>query len=457
MRWTQIFSTPLLGDRHGVRLRVHIAQRWLAIIGQLITVLAIELFWHISLPVALISLVIFASVCVNVWLTLHYPRAHILTDREALLFFAYDCLQLGLLLYLTGGLGNPFALLVLAPVALAATVLRAQTVLLLGLLAGLIVTSLRLIYLPLAWEGVIIPELYLDGVWAGIMLSLLFIPGFIWRVSHERRRMTRALEAAEQALARETRLSALDGLAAAAAHQLGTPLGTITLIASELRQAQDLQDDMREDIQTLYEQSQRCRDILASLAREPGQGDQLMTRLSLRDVLVQTLRESDHHGKSVSFDIMGTAPEPAIPRHAEIIYGLGNLLENAAEFAAHAVRLTAEMDEDQITIRVRDDGPGFPPDILTRLGEPYTTERGGRQKSGMGLGFFIAKTLLERRGGKLQVTNILAQSVDRHRKFLGAEVSITWSRAALEAGDGGDLGADILTAFDTEGRKIIIH
>ena len=432
MRWTQIFSTPLLGDRHGVRLRVHIAQRWLAIIGQFIAITAISLIWKIPLPIGLLAVALAASIGVNLWLSLQYPRGHIITDQEALLFFAYDCLQLGFLLYLTGGLGNPFALLMLVPIALAATVLQARTVLLLGLLATLIITMLRLTYRPLDLSDFIVPEIYLDGIWAGLILSLFFIPGFIWRVSHERRRMSRALEAAEQALARETRLSALDGLAAAAAHQLGTPLGTISLIANELRHATDLDPIARQDIQTLYEQSQRCRDILTSLTREPSQNDQLMERLSLRDVLTQTLNESDHHGKIISLDIKGDAPEPLIPRHAEIIFGLGNLVENAAEFASSQVAVTAEIGTDQIHISIRDDGPGFSPDILARLGEPYTSERMGRSQSGMGLGFFIAKTLLERRGGRMHVTNILAASEDRLRKFLGAEVTIIWPRATLE-------------------------
>jgi two-component system sensor histidine kinase RegB len=432
MWWTRLFSTPLLGDEHGVRLRVHIMQRWLAVLGQLTTVLVVELSLQVDLPLPETILTILGSVALNLWLALQYPRNHILTDREATLFFALDIMQLAVLLYLTGGLANPFAILVLAPLALGATVLRARSVLVLGIMGATLVTGLRLFYTEMFIPGLLLSDMYLDGIWAGLILSIFFIPGFIWRVSHERRRMSRALEATEKVLESETRLSALDGLAAAAAHQLGTPLGTITLIARELSQKPDLDAETRADIELLVQQSHRCRQILASLTDEATQSDVLISHLDLREMLQEACQEADTEGKDFIIDVTGEGSAPRMLRRPEIIYGLGNLIENAADFAETQVKIAARYDSKSITIRIIDDGPGFDPDIIERLGEPYTSQRASSGKSGMGLGYFIAKTLLERSGARLTITNQKAPDHDRARKFLGAEVHLRWPRAALE-------------------------
>lgn len=435
MWWTRLFSTPLLGDEHGVRLRVHITQRWLAVLGQLTTVLAVELWLGVELPLPETVLTILGSVALNLWLALQYPRNHILTDREATLFFAFDIAQLSVLLFLTGGLANPFAILILAPLALGATVLRARSVLVLGILGTTLVTLLRLFYNEMFIPGLLLSDMYLDGIWAGLVLSIFFIPGFIWRVSHERRRMSRALEATEKVLEGETRLSALDGLAAAAAHQLGTPLGTITLIARELSQNQSLDAETRGDIDLLLQQSQRCRHILASLTDETTQSDVLISHLDLRDMLEEACQEADTENKTFLINISGEGPAPRMLRRPEIIYGLGNLIENAADFANSEVVITAHYNAKLIEIHITDDGPGFNPDIIERLGEPYTSQRASSDKSGMGLGYFIAKTLLERSGARLIVSNRKAPDNDKERKFLGAEVRLRWPRAALDLSD----------------------
>jgi two-component system sensor histidine kinase RegB len=432
MWWTRLFSTPLLGDEHGVRLRVHITQRWLAVLGQLTTVLAVELSLKVDLPLPETIITILGSVALNLWLALQYPRNHVLTDREATLFFAFDILQLAVLLYFTGGLANPFAILFLAPLALGATVLRARSVLILGIFGAALATGLRAFYTEMFIPGLLLSDMYLDGIWAGLILSIFFIPGFIWRVSHERRRMSRALEATEKVLESETRLSALDGLAAAAAHQLGTPLGTITLIARELSQNPTLDADMRSDVDLLLQQSHRCRQILASLTDEATQSDVLISHLDLREMLQEACQEADMEGKDFSIDVSGEGAAPRMLRRPEIIYGLGNLIENAADFAHSQVQISARYDERTIVIRIIDDGPGFDPDIIERLGEPYTSQRASSEKSGMGLGYFIAKTLLERSGARLTITNQKAPAHELERKYLGAEVRLRWPRAALE-------------------------
>ena len=432
MWWTRIFSTPLLGDDHGVRLRVHIDQRWLAVVGQFIAVLVTDSVLQFSLPIAELLLIIFLSVLVNLWLLLRFPMSHVLTDRQAIIFFSYDLLQLSALLFLTGGLANPFAVMILAPIAMASTVLRARSVIILGIIGQLLIAILRFSDTPSFVPGLVMPDLYLTGVWVGLMLSIIFMPGFIWRVSHERRRMARALQATEKVLEREVRLSALDGLAAAAAHQLGTPLGTITLIAKELLQRPDLEEAIQSDLELLYQQSLRCRHILSNLTDETTQSDVLISRLSLRDMLNEAIQEVDVGAKDIVLDVSGTGDqEPVLSRRPEIIYGLGNLIENATDFAETIVSISAFYSDTYIEVTIEDDGPGFQTDILQRLGEPYTTER--QTKTGMGLGFFIAKTLLERSGARVIVTNLPASDTDRARKFMGARVQLKWPRDGFQS------------------------
>lgn len=432
MWWTRLFSTPLLGDEHGVRLRVHITQRWLAVAGQFAALVAVELGFGLALPIAELVFTILASIWLNLWLVLQYPRNHILTDREATLCFSFDIIQLSVLLYLTGGLANPFAVLLLAPIALGATVLRARAVFLLVTIGLVLVTALRLFYTEMFIPGLLMSELYLDGIWVGLTLSLIFIPGFIWRVSHERRRMSRALEATERVLQSEMRLSALDGLAAAAAHQLGTPLGTITLIAKEMLQNQGWDENNRADLELLLQQSQRCREILANLTDETTQSDVLIAQQDFRDMLEEAIQEVDDGKKQIKLNISGEGPAFRMARRPEIIYGLGNIIDNACDFADAEVTIDARYDDRQVEVCIRDDGPGFDSDIIQRLGEPFTSQRSSQNGGGMGLGYFIAKTLLERSGARLTVINRPAPDNDRARKNLGAEVRLVWLRTSLD-------------------------
>ena len=263
------------------------------------------------------------------------------------------------------------------------------------------------------------------------MLGLAFISAYVWRISHEGRRMTAASTALQQVLAREHRLSALDGLAAAAAHQLGTPLGTIGLIAKELQSSPLADGELSEDLKSLLTETKRCKEILSSLTTQSDQGDTIFSRMSLSALIQEAIDEAGGHEKQILVTIGPTdISEPYVIRQPEIIYGLGNLIENAAEFATNAVTVAAHIEAQRIEICVSDDGPGFANDILPRLGEPWLTSRPASgdmtAQSGMGLGFFIAKTLLERTGGQVTATN-------KALSEKGAEIKVTWSRALLEA------------------------
>ena len=431
------------GERHNappaVRLRVQIALRWLAIIGQLVAVLAVYFGLGFSLPIIEALGAIGLAVALNLWLVLRYPVSHLLTRNETAIYLACDMGQLGLLLYLTGGLINPFALLLLAPATISASLLDARTTFILVVFSALLVTFLAFFHQPLPWTGPSpeIPELYLFGIWTALILALAFIPTYVWGVSREGRRMSAALTATRFVLAREQRLSALDGLAAAAAHQLGTPLGTIVLVSKELARRDDLPESAAEDIELMREQALRCRDILSSLRSEDD--DPVISRVSLTGLLEEAVLEAGMHDKQVHLSCQANGllatGEPEVARLPELIYGLGNLIENAAEFAASAVWVRASYSAQQVTVEIADDGPGFKSDILTHLGEPYTSSRGAARNSddtfGLGLGFFIARTLLQRSGAQISARNMSVTELMDGAMPGGACVRIVWPRTKL--------------------------
>ena len=351
-------------------------------------------------------------------------------------------MQLAVLLFLTGGLQNPFALLFMAPVTISATTLSLRSTGLLLLQAFVYVTLLAWFHLPLPWypgEEVNLPPLFVTGHWIALLLGLGFIAAYAWRISQESRRMSAALSATQLVLARAQRLSALDGLAAAAAHELGTPLGTISLVSKELMRGGMSEAEMKEDLALLNSQAERCKEILSRLSRRPEDGDAIYSRLPLKALLDEVTRP--HRDMDVAFRTEVIAgeegdAEPEIWRRPEILYGLGNFIENAADFARSEVAIAARYDRDRITVSIVDDGPGFAADVLEKLGEPYVTtrpragKRGGPAANdaheGMGLGFFIGKTLLERTGATVDIGN-------RRDARPGAELTISWPRRAIEA------------------------
>jgi two-component system sensor histidine kinase RegB len=364
-----------------------------------------------------------------------------LTQSQTALFLAYDMVQLGLLLFLTGGLLNPFSLLLLAPVTISASLLNARTTAILVLFAGLIVSLLSIFHAPLPWLGLPpeIPELLRIGMWVALLLAMVFIPTYVWGVSREGRRMSAALTATRSVLAREQRLSALDGLAAAAAHQLGTPLGTIVLVSGELAGRDDLPEGLREDVALMREEAMRCRNILADLVSE--ENDPVVSQTHLRGLMEEAVLEAGLHNKEIIIScrpngLLATR-EPRLRRQPELIYGLGNLIENAAEFAGSTVYVAVTYSAQQVVVEVADDGPGFASDIIGRLGEPYTSSRSSKgvqdnDEFGLGLGFFIARTLLQRSGARVSARNLKKTELIDGAMPGGACVRIVWSRQKLE-------------------------
>jgi two-component system sensor histidine kinase RegB len=424
-----------------LRLQTIVRLRWLAVLGQSLTVIGAYWVLGIDLPIGGCLAVIALSAWLNVALRLRYPASQRLKSGYAFLMLAYDILQLAALLYLTGGLENPFAFLLIAPVTVSASTLPIRVTATLGALTILAATVLTSFHHPLPWlhqSNLPLPFPYVMGVWAAVVSGILFIGFYSWRTAEEARRMAKALAAAEMVLAREQKLSALDGLAAAAAHGLGTPLATIAVVTKELMRGAKPSDPHYEDLTLLRAQAERCRDILAELAGGGEQQDLIVSRLSLSHLIEEVV--APHRLVAVPIEVK-TGPardgpqtqEPVTQRNPGMLYGLGNLVENAIDFANSKVDVEAWWSKDEVRIVIADDGAGFPPHVLEQLGEPFvTTRRAQRERPddsdehiGMGLGFFIAKTLLERSGGRLELAN-------RPLPQGGALVTVSWQRARFE-------------------------
>lgn len=416
-----------------VRLRILIAIRWVAVTGQVLTLLVVRFFLGFDLPLALALAVVAASGLLN--LALWSRAASRLTDRDAAIFLAYDLFQLALLLYLTGGLENPFSILMIAPIAVAGMILSRRSIIALSLLGIALISALALTHMPLPWNGMppLFPSTYVFGLWFALVLSLAFIAAYVWIVIDEARRMRDAVAETQLALAREQQISAVGALAAAAAHELGSPLGTIAVIAKELARDLPPESPYAEDAALLVSQSERCRKILAELSHHPGSvGGAGAPSASLPISALAEAAGSPHHVDGIhvlyatTSDVDASA-EPLVALTPEIMHGLGNLIQNAIQFARQEVTVSIHWDERTILIEMDDDGPGFPPNLLGRLGQPYISGRGAARGSAqhMGLGIFIAQSLLERTGARLEFGNA---------EEGGAQVMVEWDRDAVETG-----------------------
>jgi len=414
-----------------ISLRRLILIRWVAVAGQAVALLVVHYGFDFELPLLASLAVVACSVLFNLMFTIYRRAATRLEEREAAFYLGYDLLQLAVLLFLTGGLQNPFAILILAPVTVAATILSRRPVIALAVFAILAITVLALWHLPLPWRTeplvaapVFPPELVL-GIWTALVIATIFISGYTWSVAQEARRLRDAVAATQLALAREQRVSAVGALAAAAAHELGSPLGTIAVVAKELVRDLPADSPHAEDAALLLSQSERCRLILADLARAPAQdGGAPYTSMPISVLVESGALSHDPRIRLIFATTEGAAEdEPLVQRSPEIVHGLNNLIQNALQFARREVSVTTSWDKDTVTVEVADDGPGFPAHLLGRLGEPYLSTRADTSDH-MGLGIFIAQSLLERSGAQLTFDNLVEG---------GAHVVIFWKRANLES------------------------
>jgi two-component system sensor histidine kinase RegB len=417
-----------------VRLRTVLIIRWIAVAGQALTLLVVYYVLGYPMEIGWAGAAVAALAGVTLAAQVRRPQSERLTDRESALYFAFDIVQLAVLLYLTGGLNNPFSVLILAPVTVSAAALSYRSTLGLAGLAVACVVLLAIRHEPLPWpEGEFeIPDIFVAAFAIALILAVIFLTFYVYRVAQESRRLSDALAAAQAALDREQRLSSLGALAAAAAHELGSPLGTISLVAKELARELPAESEHRTDAELLVSQSERCRQILADLSRKPDQSKDHFNVLpaGLLVELAAAPHARPHVALRIEFSPDPSEPrDPVLPRRPEIMHGLGNLLQNAIEFAREEVKVMIAWTRAEIVITITDDGPGFPHDVLRRLGDPYLSSGGEgldqspRQGDHMGLGIFIAQNLIERTGGTVSF---------RNNDYGGAEARVSWPRGAFK-------------------------
>jgi two-component system sensor histidine kinase RegB len=406
-----------------VRLQTLVLLRWIAIIGQLLAILFVHFGLNFRLPLLPALAVVGVSALLNVGLFIVYPTAKRLSEKGAALYLAFDQVQLCILLFLTGGIDNPFTVLILVPVTVSATILTLRSTVMLGALAFALTVAITAYHFPLPWSDpaeVVQPVLLQWGNLIALVLGTLFIAAYAWQVAEEARRMSDALAATQMALAREQQVSALGGLAAAAAHELGSPLGTIAVVVKEIGRDLPADHALSEDIALLQSQVERCREILARLSRRPSatSDPEAFADLGISNMMEMVAQPWRREGIAFAVRLIGTGTPPLLPRRPEILHGLGNLLQNAMEFARTSVDVEIDWDERMIRLRILDDGPGLNVDILSALGEPYVTSR--PDSGGMGLGVFIAMNLLRRSGASVAFAN---------RPGGGTQVEVTWPRS----------------------------
>jgi len=442
----------LQGQERGswIRLRTLILLRWVAIIGQVTAITVAQRMYHLQLELGLCYLAVGASVIGNLIAIFVFPENKRLSEFENFLMVLFDLLQLAFLLYLTGGLHNPFALLLLGPVVIAANIMGLRSTMIVGVTAIVLVTLLAAFHFPLRTEqGFIlrIPDVFVFGNWAALIIATVFIGTYSQRISSEMLSMSDALAATNMALSREQKLTDLGGVVAAAAHELGTPLATIKLASAELMEELDDRPDLREDAALIRQQADRCRDILRDMGRA-GKDDLHLRQAPISTVIHEAAEPHMHRGKTIHFEegpgVGGSLQQPSILRQPEIIHGLRNLIQNAVDFSRANVWVEAMWTQDSISIRILDDGRGYPPHLIGRIGDPFVrrrrteSERKARPEyEGMGLGLFIAKTLLERSGASLSFANGSAQSLSADNRTQsdrrGAIVEVIWPRATIDA------------------------
>ena len=441
-----------------VRLQTLVLLRWMAIAGQVAAILIAWRYFGIAVRPVLCLSIVGLSVLANLVSGFLLPESRRLSESETLAILIFDSFQLTGLLYLTGGLNNPFALLLLAPATIAATALQGLSTAIMGGLTVVFVSVLAVAHVPLRLsDGTIIavPQLFVFGFWLALVIGAVFLSLYARRVTAELYAMSDALLATQMALAREQTLTDLSGVVAAAAHELGTPLATIKLASSEL--VDELADHpaLQQDAMLIREQTDRCRDILRSMGRA-GKDDLHLRSAPFATVVQEAAEPHSHRKAKIHLDLPSgrLSDQPSIRRRPEVIHGIRNLVQNAVDFSRGNVWIDLDWSASDVVLRITDDGPGYPAHLIGRIGDPFMRHAAVDHKpddqrphyEGMGLGLFIAKTLLERTGATLHFSNASDPFLTEEERPLksGAVVGVTWPRTAIESAGGQSHGENQL-------------
>lgn len=426
-----------------VRLRTLILLRWAAVVGQLAAISISIYYFSLSINIGLAAIAVGVAVIANLVSASVFPRNARLNEKQATMTLVFDTVQLAFMVFLTGGLHNPFMVLIVAPVTVAATALSTRSTILVGAVAIAATTFVADFNLPLqtqSGDAVRMPEIFVFGLWVAVVTSIVFIGLYTRRISSEMRSMSEALLATQMALSREQSLTDLGGVVAAAAHELGTPLATIKLVSSELAEELSNSPEQLEDAKLIGQQADRCRDILQSMGRA-GKDDMLVKKVPITALIEEAAEPHQDRGKQLEISVVTKDVQPSdlpiVGRRPEVIHGLRNLIQNAVDFAATTVWIELDWSDETLKLRIIDDGRGYSPQVISWIGDPFIRGRKsaheqGQRKAykGLGLGLFIAKTLLERTGATLSFANGTEPYTGRShpREKSGAIAQVTWPR-----------------------------
>ena len=398
--------------------------RYIAIFGQFIAVNIVYYYLKLDFPINESYLIIFIGFLTNLFLQFRI-KVNQLKDTYASFFLLYDLFQLSILLYLTGGILNPFSILLIIPAIVSSTFLSMGTTIILGVITSFMLFLLSYLHLPLPGMNTNIfnvPHFYKLGILISIFIGLIFLSYFGIRFSGETKKRSEALNKLEEVIAKEYELESLGGQAAAAAHSLGTPLATISVVAKELKKEIGDNKEISKDIDLLISQIKRCSEILKQISKEQIKEDNFLSSIKLEDLLEEIIDSfKETSSKEIKLFSDNDENKINIQRSPEIIYGLRNFIGNAVKFSKSEVKIELKSNKNIISIEINDDGPGFPDDIINKIGEPYIKSKSKElsSNSGLGLGTFLGKTLLERQNAKLFFI--------KNSNLGGASVTIKWS------------------------------
>tara|TARA_B100000214_G_scaffold260247_1_gene192119 strand:+ start:1362 stop:2639 length:1278 start_codon:yes stop_codon:yes gene_type:complete len=397
--------------------------RWMALIGQLATIYIVHFFLNLNLPLFYCTLTIFFGGLTNIFIQFNFKNNQLKNIESTILLF-YDVIQLSVLIYLTGGVTNPFIIFLIVPAIVSSTLLNLTSTIFLSFITIISLILLTFNFFPLPNEtGNLhfhVPDYYIYSIPISLVIVLVFLNYFGFRFGFEARRRGYALNKLESVLAKEQELDSIGHQAAAAAHSLGTPLSTITVIAKELKKELIKNPRYSEDINTLLGQVKRCGEILKKLSQRKIVDDEYVSNISMQDLLFEIYKSFDEtSNKKIVLNINKSSKKIPIRRSAEVTYGIRNFVGNAVKFSKSKVLINLETNKNDFSVLISDDGPGFPQDIYNLIGEPYIASKSNKlkSKSGLGLGTFIGKTLLERKKAKINFSN---------NEKKGALVEIVW-------------------------------
>ena len=404
--------------------------RWIALLGQFITINFVKLIFEFDFHFLTCNFIVCIGVITNILLQYKIKQSQ-LNNNLSTIYLAYDIIQLGILIYLTGGITNPFVFLLIIPSVFSSTYLRLSSTVNLALITIIMLIFLTLFHFNLPSPGPLhfhVPNYYLYAIPFGIVIGLIFLVYFGLKFGSESRKRKEALDNIQNVIAKEHELLSLGGQAAAAAHSLGTPLSTISLIVNELKDELKGNKKFEKDIELLISQSNRCNEILKKFSMNPHVEDEFISsEATFQDYLSEIIRSyQEISEKKFLLDTAKNENSVLFRRSVEINYGLRNFIGNANKFSKQKVEIKLISDEENTEIQILDDGPGFPSDVINKLGEPYikSSSQEVRPKIGLGLGTFIGKTLLERNYGKINFKNT--------SKSTGALVNISWMNSDLK-------------------------